>query len=241
MKKLILLLSLIFLPFAVVNAQNDSRRVSIIPHAGVAFSKLDGDAISYGKKWKAGFTAGAEVEIPVANSVSIATGADYSLLGTGLDVDNDYKGEAYTAHTDNAKINVGYISVPVQIKYYANKSLAFHIGVEASFKLFATEHATTTGIKVMDIGDGQASTLLWESYKQKDSEDVGKYFRNFIWDIPVGLSYEYKNIVLSATYRFEVRKSIHINNYEGLFNTYDGASTARHHAILVTLGYRFRL
>lgn len=241
MKKIIFCLYLIILLPAIANAQGNSRRVSIIPHAGVAFSKLDGNAISVGKKWKTGFTAGAEVEIPVADRFSIATGADYSLLGTGLKVDNDYKEEAYTAHTDNAKINVGYISVPVQLKYYANKSLAFHVGIEAGFMLFATAHTTTTGIKAMDIGDGMASTLLWESYKQKNSEDVGDNFRNIIWDVPVGLSYEYKNIILNATYRFEVRKSIHINNFEGLFNTYTGASTARHHAILVTLGYRFRL
>lgn len=240
MKKIILCLYIIILAPIASHAQNGNRRVSIIPHAGITFSKIDGDAITYGKKWKTGFTAGAGVEIPVADKISITTGADYSLLGTGLDVDNDINAEAYTAHTEEAKINAAYLSVPLQLKLYANNNLAFHFGIEAGFMLFATGHATTTGIKVMDIGDGVASSLLWESYKQKDSEDVDTYFRNIVWDIPVGVSYEYKNIVLSATYRFEVRKSMHINQ-GGPFDVYSKALTGRQHPILVTLGYKFRL
>lgn len=240
MKKAIFLLSLILLPL-VASAQSGNRRVSIIPHAGLTISKMDGDAITIGKKWKTGWTAGAEVDIPVAKKLSIITGADYSLIGTGLKGSEEQSGEAYTATIDNRKINVGYVSVPLQVKAYTNCGLAFHIGVEAGFMVLAKEHAEIRGIKAMDIGGGMASTLLWENFKEKQSESVKDNFRNIIWDIPVGVSYEWHNIVLNATYRFEVRKAIHLNPSGSQYMAYYDAMTARNHAILVTLGYRFRL
>ena len=35
------------------SAQNEGRRVSIIPHAGVTISKMDGSALTASKEWKA--------------------------------------------------------------------------------------------------------------------------------------------------------------------------------------------
>ena len=63
--------------------------------------------------------------------------------------------------------------------------------------------------------------------------------RNIIYDIPVGLSYEWRNIMLNATYRYEIRQAISqkVNNYGFGSN----AMTARNHAIIITLGYRFKL
>lgn len=43
------------------SAQNEGRRVSIIPHAGVTISKMDGSALTTSKEWKAGYTFGASV------------------------------------------------------------------------------------------------------------------------------------------------------------------------------------
>lgn len=240
MKKTILLLSIILLPL-IANAKDGNRRVSIIPHAGMTISKMDGDAITAGKKWKTGWTAGAEVDIPVADKLSIITGADYSLVGTGLKSSEELSGENYKAKVDNMKINAGYVSVPLQLKAYANNGLAFHIGIEAGFLVLAKTHAEVKGIRAMDIGGGKASTLLWENFKEKQSEDASDNFRNIIWDIPVGVSYEWHNVVLNATYRFEVRKAIHQNPSGSQYMAYYDALTARNHAILVTLGYRFRL
>ena len=103
----------------------------------------------------------------------------------------------------------------------------------------AKAHAEMTSIHTMDIGDGMSSVFLWENYQTKESEDVSGKFRNIIYDIPVGLSYEWRNIMLNATYRYEIRQAISqkVNNYGFGSN----AITARNHAILITLGYRFKL
>ena len=70
-------------------AQNEDRRVSIEPYAGLTISKMDGNAIKENKSWKTGWTAGAEVEIPLSNYYSITTGADYSLIGTNIKMYED--------------------------------------------------------------------------------------------------------------------------------------------------------
>ena len=66
------------------SAQNEGHRVSIIPHAGVTISKMDGSALTASKEWKAGYTFGASVEIPLSQYYSLTTGADFSLIGTGF-------------------------------------------------------------------------------------------------------------------------------------------------------------
>lgn len=239
MKKLILLFSLIFLPL--VSMAQDSRRVSLIPHAGLTISKMQGDAITAGKKWKTGWTAGVEADIPFTDHYSIFTGVDYSLVGTNLDANETSSGDGYVAKTDNAKINVGYVSVPLCLNKHFDNGFAFRVGIEAGFLVLAKAHADVKGIRAMDIGGGQASTLLWENFKQRQSEDVSGSFRNIVWDIPVGVSYEWRNIVLSGSYRFEIRKAISQAPEGSHFMAYYDALTARNHAILVTLGYRFRL
>jgi hypothetical protein len=70
---------------------------------------------------------------------------------------------------------------------------------------------------------------------------VSKLFRNIIYDIPVGLSYEWRNIMFNATYRLGFARPS-----TTMPTTLAGWSprkplTARHHAICVTLGYKFKL
>ena len=235
MKKIFFLL-LALLP-VVASAQNDNMRVSITPHAGMTFSKMDGDAINREKTWKTGWTAGAEVEIPLSRYYSLTTGVDYSAIGTGL------KDEHEQYATVKSHINADYVSVPLQFKAYFRgvKGLAAHIGAEMGIQTSAKVHAKMTSIRTMDIGDGMSSIFLWENYQTKESEDVSGQFRRIIYDIPVGLSYEWQNIVLNATYRFEVRKAIHHYAYDTSWVPMQDALPARNHAILITLGYRFKL
>ena len=56
MKKIFFLL-LAILPLAAL-AQNENRRVSIEPHAGMTISKMHGGALTRDETWKTGWTAG---------------------------------------------------------------------------------------------------------------------------------------------------------------------------------------
>ena len=218
------------------SAQNEGRRVSIIPHAGVTISKMDGSALTASKEWKAGYTFGASVEIPLSRYYSLMTGADFSLIGTG------FKEQKEKYASANEKLDVTYLSVPLQIKAYFSgvKGLAVHIGVQAGMLISAKDKITIQSIRTMDLGDGSSSMYLWESYKEKKSESVSGNFRNIVADIPLGVSYEWRHITIDASYCFEVRKAVNLKSYDFWGNIAD-SPTARNHAVYITAGYKFTL
>ena len=103
----------------------------------------------------------------------------------------------------NTKINLAYITVPVLANYYLVNGLAVKTGVEVGFKSSA------------ELKDGDDTT---------DKEDV----KSVIMSIPVGASYEYKNVVLDARYNIGVTNAFEEGN-------------AKQSAFVVTLGYKFKL
>ena len=103
----------------------------------------------------------------------------------------------------NTKRNLAYITVPVLANYYLVNGLAVKTGVEVGFKSSAESK---------NGGD------------KKDKEGV----KSVIMSIPVGASYEYKNVVLDARYNIGVTKAFKEGN-------------AKQSAFVVTLGYKFKL
>ena len=218
------------------SAQNEGHRVSIIPHAGVTISKMEGSALTASKEWKVGYTFGASVEIPLSQYYSLTTGADFSLIGTG------FKEQKEKYASVNEKLDVTYISVPLQLKSYFSdvKGLATHIGVQVGLLVSAKDKITINSIRTMNLGDGTSSMYLWESYKEKKSESVSSNFRNIVVGIPFGLSYEWRHITLAASYCFEVRKAINLKSNDPWVSTID-SPVVRNHAVYITAGYKFTL
>ena len=218
------------------SAQNEGHRVSIIPHAGVTISKMDGSALTASKEWKVGYTFGASVEIPLSQYYSLTTGADFSLIGTG------FKEQKEKYASVNEKLDVTYISVPLQLKSYFSdvKGLATHIGVQVGLLVSAKDKITINSIRTMNLGDGTSSMYLWESYKEKKSESVSSNFHNIVVGIPFGLSYEWRHITLDATYCFEFIKAINLNSNDP-WGFFSDSPSARNHAVYITAGYKFTL
>ena len=172
----------------------------------------------------------------MSQKLSLITGADFSLIGTGF----EEKKEKYA--TAKEHLDATYVSIPLQIKAYLSnvKGLAVHIGVQAGALISAKEKMTIQSIRTMDLGDGTSSMYLWETYKEKKSEDVSSKFRNFVIGIPLGVSYEWRRITLDASYCFEVREAINLkSDYPGGYIV--NPPTARNHAFYVTAGYKFTL
>ena len=103
----------------------------------------------------------------------------------------------------DTKINLAYITVPVLANYYLINGLAVKTGVEVGFKSSA-------------------------EYKNGDNKEDIEGVKSVIMSIPVGASYEYKNVVLDARYNIGVTKAFK----EG---------DAKQSAFVVTLGYKFKL
>lgn len=100
-----------------------------------------------------------------------------------------------------------YINIPILANVYVTKGLAVKLGVQPAFNVSDKQK----------LSGGKASV---------EAEDVRA--ESFDFSIPVGLSYEYNNVVFDARYNF------------GVTNIADGGDS-KNSVFQFTLGYKFAL
>ena len=128
MKKVILMAALMLSSVAAF-AQNAVGSISIQPKAGLSIANLtDANADA-----KLGLVFGAEAEYQVTDIFSLSGGLLYSMQGA------KWKGTNITLpifgniSTGDAKLNLGYINVPIIANVYVVKGLAVKLGVQPGF------------------------------------------------------------------------------------------------------------
>jgi len=144
-----------------------------------------------------GLAAGAELEYQVADWLSLAGGAMYSMQGFKVDV----FGSDATAKLD-------YLNIPIVANFYILKGLALKAGIQPGFKLSAKASSNDKDIELLD-------------------DEV----KGFDLSIPVGLSYEYKNLVLDGRWNVGATK---------ISEEIDGIKP-QNTVFQITLGYKFGL
>ncbi|UKK66887.1 PorT family protein [Prevotella communis] len=151
---------------------------------------------------------GMEAEYMITNIFSLSAGVMVSNQGGKYDKD----GLRYTADLD-------YANIPIMANVYVLPGLALKAGVQPGFRLKAK----------MKTDDGTYD--VDEFYKLVGMLTPGEEPKVYKFDlaIPVGISYEYENVVLDARYNWGLLKVENIGNayYNRVFE--------------VTLGYKFEL
>ena len=131
---------------------------------------------------------GVEAEYMVSDNFSLGLGAIVSNQGAKYDELYDNQGklieEKYTADLD-------YVHVPVLVSWYVLPGLALKAGVQPGFKMKAKAKFDDHTYDLDRVY--QVNNLL-------TGEDIK--VSKFDLSIPVGISYEYKNIVLDARYNW---------------------------------------
>lgn len=136
MKKILFMLAVMALPL-MAHAQKAPNTITIYPRIGVNWSKFSGDKIYYAydagsmdqtadSKYRAGFTAGAEVQYQFTNTVAASIGALYSRQGSDYEDLPAGFGKSPSVKTDN-------ILVPVLLVGTTNFGLSVKAGVQADF------------------------------------------------------------------------------------------------------------
>ena len=215
MKKSLLLLAVLAMTVS-AQAQHEEGDVTIQPRVGVTFSNITGDNLFMGDKpkMKVNVTYGFEVEYSFTDKLSIAGGLLFTDQGYKFDYYEFVDGRDLYSYQVTAKFNNYYAAVPITLNYYLVEGLAIKAGVQPAFRVKTKLEADGTK---MDLDDA-----LEFLFPNKDVT-VNK----FDLMIPVGLSYEYKNIVLDARYNF------------GLIKVFKGLDvTSRNSLITLTLGYK---
>ncbi len=178
-------------------AQYEAGDITIQPKVGLNVSSTTGE----GAEYKAGFVGGAELEYHVTPKFGISGGVLYSMQG------------AKVKDTDDAKINLDYINIPILANVYVAPGLAIKAGIQPAFNV--SNKLKAEGFTV-DLDE--AAKYLGDDVK----------VNSFDFAIPVGISYEYQNICLDARYNI------------GVTNIAKDGDT-KNSVFQITLGYKFKL
>ena len=195
MKKL-MMIAIMMVAAVSAKAQNEVGQVSIKPMAGINLATMTKTTDS---KMRVGLAAGLEFEYGVAENFGLSAGVLYSMQGVkGKDV---WFGSANKA---DITYKFDYINIPVLANFYITKGLAIKAGIQPGFNVKKKVAVEVAGVK-------EDATV----------DDV----KGFALSVPVGLSYEFSNVVLDARYNWGLTKAIK-------------DADSKHSYFTITLGYR---
>lgn len=229
MRRLFLLFLFVLTLFG-AQAQPKWGTWSVVPHVGVSFANLTNDAIGVAdnrishSQTRIGFSGGADVYYQLSDKLALSGGVAYTQAGCNFkDIPADLNAKHGTVF-HNAYFNLGYVDVPLLAHIYISKDLALSIGCQPSFLTKATSHT-----EMQDYETDGKGGIKYDKNEVSEG-DVKHWYKKTAFAIPVGISYEYENVMLTARYNF------------GLSNVYGhDLGDSKNRIITVSVGYKFNL
>lgn len=229
MRRLFLLCLFLFTLFG-AQAQPKWGTWSVVPHVGVSFANLTNEAIyvlysgTSHSQTRIGFSGGADVYYQLTDKLALSGGVAYTQAGCNYkDVPADLSAKSGTVFHDSY-YNLGYVDVPLLAHIYISKDLALSIGCQPSFLTKATAHA-----EMQDYETDGKGGIKYDKNEVSEG-DAKSLFKKTAFAIPVGISYEYENVMLMARYNF------------GFSNVYShDLGDSKNRIITVSVGYKFNL
>lgn len=201
-----LCLSLLFA--ATTFAQTEPGTFSLLPKVGLNLSSLTKSKFEVDTR--TGFCGGLELNYQLNKSFSLTLGALYSLQGC-KQTDKDHK----------TTVKIEYLNVPVLFNFHITNGLVAKVGVQPGLVLSDRIHQERKGVS----GD-----MCFRDYVRSLPEYKNTNMRDYDIAIPIGLSYEFSNIVLDARY------------CPGLVSLFDHSELTNKNSVFqFTLGYKFEL
>ena len=195
MKKMMMIAAMMVATLS-ANAQNEVGQISIKPTVGLNIASMS--KFDY-KKNRVGMVFGLEGEYGVSKNFGVTAALLYSMQGV--------KGNDYwfgSANKADITYKFDYINIPVLANFYITKGLAIKAGIQPGFNVKKKVAVEVAGVK-------EDATV----------DDV----KGFALSVPVGLSYEFANVVLDARYNWGLTKAIK-------------NADSKHSYFTITLGYR---
>lgn len=214
---------------------------SVIPKIGLSFAKMTDNTIYVGlldgasnltnsPKYKPGLMAGVDIDYQLLDKASITLGAIYSQQGCKYKDMNvldfqDTKTAVYTQYK-NVEYRLQYINIPLTFNYYVFRNFAVKAGVQLDIPI-----AAKMGLKYVDMTiDKTTNTRTYGTEEELDA-DIQPMYKKVGCSIPVGISYEYENVILDLRYN--------IGLTEMAKSEYGGGS--RNQVFALTVGYKIPL
>lgn len=164
-----------------------------------------------------GFNAGVEIDYQLSKKWALAADVTYSVQGANYD---DWYNPDGTKRTKNIIADMRCVNVPLTLKYYVYRSLAVRAGVQIGY--------LRNEIK----GD-----FYRKGVKAKNRNARTVYFDKIYIAVPVGLSYEFGNILVDA--RYDIGAT---NIYNSKFHKkYHDSPSTRTRVVSLSIGYKLSL
>lgn len=221
----------------IVLAQNTGKW-SLTPKVGLTNGHWVGDHAAYESN-RLGWTAGVDAENKINERLSLSFGLLYSQIGSTDDINGevyessfinieDNKNYSYSYTFTNERKNLGYFQIPILANLYLTKGLSIKAGLQFNLLTRAKVKYHVERFDQIVNEDGSINKLEL----QNEDETMGIFSDCSKADIsvPVGISYELKNIVLDARYNFGLTRIMR-HNPDRYYNRY----------LSITLGYKFNL
>ncbi|WP_315362602.1 porin family protein [Prevotella jejuni] len=209
-------------------AQNKPGTWSVIPHVGVSISSLlggsgiyeVGDNMIVEVKPHAllGFVGGTDVMYQASDVVGLSAGLSFVQAGCKF---KDDKGKNSVVYNRNLRMN--YVTMPILIHSYLLPGFSVKAGIEPTLLVSAKSHEVQQSYEVDK--EGKKSNF----HEDEFTIDMKNGMRKFGLSIPIGVSYEYENVVLGALY------------HVGVFNIYKKGDSSRNSVFEVSVGYKLNL
>ena len=221
------------------NAQPSEGTFSVIPRLGVNISNQTGYSAEYllrngsvgveDSKAAAGINIGAEAVYQFTDLFFASAGLDYSLQRCKIANYTNYLGQTGSVEqfegVADQKLKLSYVHLPLMVGCYVYNSLAVKLGLQFGYLASAKETYNTADITIdtsvepneRSIGNRQGYSV---NYKDR--------MKKLELSIPLGVSYEYENVVLDLRYNWSITKAFKHTN-------------SRNQWAALTVGYRFEL
>ena len=205
MKKFLMMVAVAMMTAVSANAQSESN-MWVKPMVGGTLTTITKIQDS---KMKLGLVAGAEFGYHVIEPLAITGGLLVSMQGTKAKDNPLIQDFSWTTT---------YLNIPILANYYIVKGLAVKAGIQPGFLL-------SSKAKYQENKGG-----LWVDFESTSTDNMKK----FDLSIPMGLSYEFSNVVIDARYNLGLMK---IAKDSGSFADGD----AKNSVIMLTVGYKIPL
>ena len=178
----------------------DNRAVEVKPHALL------------------GFVGGADVMYQASDAVGLSAGLSFVQAGCKLE---DYTDEHTIGYDRYLRIN--YVTMPILIHSYLLPGFSVKAGIEPTLLVSAKSNEIQQSFEVDK--EGKKSNF----HEDEFTIDMKNGMRKFGLSIPIGVSYEYENVVLGALY------------HVGVFKIYKEGDSSRSSVFEVSVGYKLNL
>jgi len=202
MKKLFFVLSVMLFSVG-AHAQRAVGTLTIQPKVGLNIANYTN---SDGADSRIGLAMGAELESQITEKFSLSVGALYSQQGAKAS-------DASQGLNVKTTIKTDYINIPIMANVYVAQGFALKLGIQPGFNVNSGYSASAQGVSV----SGSLS-------------DMGINVKTIDFSVPVGLSYEYKNLVFDGRYNIGVTNVVK-----------DDIDDSKHSVFQFTIGYKFNL